>query len=486
MSARAEYIISARDATKDAIRSIQSNMRSLDRGISSTARSANLALGVLAGASLKGAFRSILSATVEAAGPTSAFATALDDVKTSARNLLAAKDGLPEATSAMQELAATLKDPEVQSAADIAASGIIKVGAAVARLSAEYIKLVSGGWKGWKILLTGDGGNEQVNIDTQMSRIQQQLELGKRGGLAPYMRDQLQRSLGEQSARYSLLSLGNGIQPITGTGISALTAGNAASAAIDSQVAAYEAAEASAKEYQETVKELNKTIAEIPGQMASESIQSLKETLRGEEEAAQRRDEFFRETQEQAREMAARGAKETQEMLSQATEYAKEAARNMQDAMADFLFDPFHDGLKGMLKGFIDTIRRIVAETAAAKIFGSKSSGGLGLGDLVTTGIGALFGGFKAEGGPLQQGKWYIAGERGPEPIWGGGAGAFASGYAGRGATPSVSNHFTIDARGAGPDVEQKIRVALAQAAPMIVDASRRAFKDDLSRRAIR
>lgn len=36
------------------------------------------------------------------------------------------------------------------------------------------------------------------------------------------------------------------------------------------------------------------------------------------------------------------------------------------------------------------------------------------------------FGGFKAKGGPLNPNQWYIAGENGPEPIWGGGQGAFA------------------------------------------------------------
>lgn len=49
------------------------------------------------------------------------------------------------------------------------------------------------------------------------------------------------------------------------------------------------------------------------------------------------------------------------------------------------------------------------------------------------------FGGFKASGGPIEQGKWYIAGEHGPEPIWGGGPGAFASGYGNTGTSAQVS-----------------------------------------------
>ena len=53
---------------------------------------------------------------------------------------------------------------------------------------------------------------------------------------------------------------------------------------------------------------------------------------------------------------------------------ADQAARNMQDAFADFLFDPFEDGLDGMLKGFIDILRRMAAEQLAANIFGSLPS----------------------------------------------------------------------------------------------------------------
>lgn len=71
--------------------------------------------------------------------------------------------------------------------------------------------------------------------------------------------------------------------------------------------------------------------------------------------------------------------------------YTEQAARNMHDAFADFLFDPFDGGIKGMLKGFVDVIRRMVAEAAAAKIFDAlglgKGSGGGLLG-----GIGKLFG----------------------------------------------------------------------------------------------
>lgn len=49
-------------------------------------------------------------------------------------------------------------------------------------------------------------------------------------------------------------------------------------------------------------------------------------------------------------------------------QYAIQAARNIQSSFANFLFDPFNDGIKGMISGFLNAIRRMVAEIAALKI----------------------------------------------------------------------------------------------------------------------
>lgn len=86
------------------------------------------------------------------------------------------------------------------------------------------------------------------------------------------------------------------------------------------------------------------------------------------------------------------------------TEYSKQAARNMQDAFADFLFDPFDEGLSGMLKNFLDTIRRMLANQLAVSFFEN-------------TGIGKFISsiGKRAMGGPVSAGTPYLVGERGPE-----------------------------------------------------------------------
>jgi len=59
--------------------------------------------------------------------------------------------------------------------------------------------------------------------------------------------------------------------------------------------------------------------------------------------------------------------------------FAEQAARNIQDAFAEFLFDPFDQGLGGMLKSFGVTIQKMVAQAVAAdlakRVFGSLGGG---------------------------------------------------------------------------------------------------------------
>ncbi len=88
------------------------------------------------------------------------------------------------------------------------------------------------------------------------------------------------------------------------------------------------------------------------------------------------------------------------------------------------------DGTSTLTVAFEKLIVQMIEAVAQALILDIILSA-LGLA-MPTQGLGAvfapMFGGGKAEGGPLDMGKWYIAGEKGPEPIWGGGPGAFAAG----------------------------------------------------------
>jgi hypothetical protein len=167
-----------------------------------------------------------------------------------------------------------------------------------------------------------------------------------------------------------------------------------------------------------------------------------------------------------------------QDSVSQLQKYANQAAQGMQDAFAQFLFDPFKSGLKGMLIDFANMIRKMVAEAASAQImkqlFGEGSSaagGGSGLGGLIGSGLSSMFGGgggniasgggadfsgntdfggAMASGGPVSAGQTYLVGEAGPELLTMGGAGSITPNHAlGGHTTLNHSPTYNIDARGA-------------------------------------
>jgi hypothetical protein len=98
-------------------------------------------------------------------------------------------------------------------------------------------------------------------------------------------------------------------------------------------------------------------------------------------------------------------------------QFADQAARNMQDIFAEFLFDPFEDGLKGMLNAFSDMVRRMIAELIAAQLltalfgfFGGAA--GAGVASAGTSG-GSVPG--RQHGGPVGMGGTFLVGENGPE-----------------------------------------------------------------------
>jgi hypothetical protein len=83
-----------------------------------------------------------------------------------------------------------------------------------------------------------------------------------------------------------------------------------------------------------------------------------------------------------------------QDASNEMSEFAKEAARNMQDTFADFLFDPFKDGLGGMVDNFATALRRMAANALATQLteglLGKDGKSGL---------LGGLFSGASSSGG---------------------------------------------------------------------------------------
>lgn len=91
--------------------------------------------------------------------------------------------------------------------------------------------------------------------------------------------------------------------------------------------------------------------------------------------------------------------------VSELDEFTRQAARNMQTAFADFLFDPFSDGVQSMAQKFATAIQRMIADAAAAQLmnilFGDMGKTGK-ISGLVGSGIDWLASNFEfADGGVM-------------------------------------------------------------------------------------
>lgn len=108
-----------------------------------------------------------------------------------------------------------------------------------------------------------------------------------------------------------------------------------------------------------------------------------------------------------------------EQTFGQWSTYADQAARNMQDAFADFLFDPFSEGLGGMVQSFAKTLQKMAAQAAASQIFqmiGTWASSYSGTGSSWINAVGSAIGGMagsRAGGGPVAAGSMYRVGEGG-------------------------------------------------------------------------
>jgi phage-related minor tail protein len=98
-------------------------------------------------------------------------------------------------------------------------------------------------------------------------------------------------------------------------------------------------------------------------------------------------------------------------------------SKNLSKSFGDFLFDPFDKGLKGMVSGFIDALKQMVAQAIAqAAVFAALNAlTGGALGAANAAGGGGFVGGLaqglggtanRAAGGPLQEGQAAVVGER--------------------------------------------------------------------------
>lgn len=170
-----------------------------------------------------------------------------------------------------------------------------------------------------------------------------------------------------------------------------------------------------------------------------------------------------------------------EERISRFADETSRASRNVDELASlgrDFatVFTSAFDGLTtqgGKLSDVLDRLglglarileRQFITKPLESALTSSLGQGGFlrGIFDSAGSALSGLLG-FRADGGPVSAGSPYIVGERGPE--------LFVPNFSGT----IVPNHamgggavFNIDARGAEPGVEARIRAVLAQEAPKL------------------
>ena len=112
----------------------------------------------------------------------------------------------------------------------------------------------------------------------------------------------------------------------------------------------------------------------------------------------------------------------TSQAKDEMTIFAEQAARNIQDALGDTLYQSLSGKFDSIADLWKQLILRMIAEAAAAKLakwlFGPVGANGErsgGVLEKVFEGIGNLFAGKFAQGGTIPAGQWGIVGEKGME-----------------------------------------------------------------------
>jgi hypothetical protein len=271
---------------------------------------------------------------------------------------------------------------------------------------------------------------------------------GLRDSATARVQGQLEAARAELRRLRSLVAPGRGSRGVAGAGPEGFAAAEAAEEARkQSEAAAKKAAEEQARIRREFAEYERKEYLRVQESMNADLEDALRETN------AQIEDNFDWTLDNITTEVAY----SMREVKDELTVFAEQAARNMQTAFADFLFSPFENGLKGMLKGFIDVIRRMVAEVAAAKIFGAM--GGVeGVGNFISGLIpGFATGGSFKVGGSGGTDSQLVAFKATPGEM----VDIRTPGQARGGASVTINNH--IDARGATTDFVRALPGILAQ-----------------------
>ena len=169
---------------------------------------------------------------------------------------------------------------------------------------------------------------------------------------------------------------------------------------------------------------------------------------------------------EEANQKAQEEAKKRAAVMDQ---FTTQAARNMQTTLADYLFDPFDEGVKGMLRSFGEMMRQMAAEVASAAILRTLFGGFAASSNPIVSSIGSSFAGLRDGGGYVPPGGWAIAGEIGAEIVRGP---AMITSRSESSQQLSGAGATQIIVHAEDPGAEARIRSIVEASAPQFISAA--------------
>ena len=448
--AQAQVAITAVDRTQSAINSASRGLQRLESSAAKLQSRFNLAFSLVTGGFIINGFNRLADAAAKTEKGSLGFAQSLENVRASANRLFAPSEGIGGATQAMKELNEALNDPSVVSAVngivDSMLTGFTKATTAIVKTAGTI-----------RTELVALGALSAKTTEDQIAVLERQL---------------------------------SSIAPAPMIGIPEVGAGGALMDVMG--VGQTDQRRAQLEEQLQTLRESLLTGVEVTGRRRAVPVTSFYETAEG--KMLVRLQEEMKAVEKQAAEMEKAVSESVEKMLGDdlekvtadissaafdnlelLTSFGEAAAKNLQTAFANFLFDPFQNGIKGMLKGFVDMIRRMIAEIAASmiltKFFSWMSGLGGFWGSIGGAAVTSLTG--KAMGGSVMGGTPYMVGERGPELFVPGSNGSIVPNDRMGGTT--IAPVYNIDARGATADLQKAL--------PGILQENNRRIFDELDRR---
>jgi hypothetical protein len=361
------------------------------------------------------------------------FAGAMQGVKNAFGDLLEVKTGIPAATDALNDFAKVLEDPSTKQAADNLFAGLIAGAAAAVNALRDVVGATRFAAEELASVRFGPAAGDAVRIEAEITKVKRALAnpaerlrfFGREGLVEWWSEAELKAEL--KRLEGLLKDYGQNITPFTPPRTGGAAGFPTTSVEVDRPETNRATRPAAAVDELRAMRDAYADILDT-GLAAIQGLETPLETqLRTYHEtkfALEQLRDTYPALADSASEAIARlevadlepititaekiFPKEEREQLN---EFWLQASRNVQDILADFIFDPFSKGIDGLIEDFGRMLQQMAAQAIAADIAGKIfGTGGMGAGGgLIGSFLGGLGGFFGGQGWGSMAGLGEIA-----------------------------------------------------------------------------